>query len=174
MGTTVRVSLEEYLNTDYRPDVEYIDGELREKSVGKIPHGRVQILLGVWFWQHRKEWRIAMGSEIRTQVSSSRVRLPDVAVFNSRIKERGALTTPPLVAVEVLSPTDTREELRDRAADLAAMGVENVWLIDEETRTAEIWRDGAWHSEKTTRVQALNSPIYLDLDWLWQQMDEEL
>ncbi len=53
------------------------------------------------------------------------------------------------------------------------MGVANIWLIDEEARTARVWRHGAWQLEKSTRVQAVDSLIYLDLDWLWQQMDEE-
>ncbi len=38
---TTKVSLEEYLNTSYRPDVEYIDGELQERNVGEIEHARM-------------------------------------------------------------------------------------------------------------------------------------
>ncbi len=173
MGTTVRISLEEYMNTSYRPDVEFIDGELREKPLGKIPHGRVQSLLGVWFWLHREEWRIYTGSEIRTQTSASRVRLPDVVVFSADVHERGALTTPPLVAVEVLSPTDTPKELAERAIDLERMGTETIWLIDENARTISLWRENSWHRQESTHVQAVRSSIYLNMDWLWQQMDEE-
>jgi hypothetical protein len=29
------VSLSEYLQTDYRPDVDFIDGELEERNVGE-------------------------------------------------------------------------------------------------------------------------------------------
>ena len=173
MGTALRVSLEEYLNTDYRPDVEYLDGELREKPVVQFAHSEIQGLLSAWFWQHRKEWHIKSGPEARTKVSAQHVRLPDMVVVSSATKERGALTIPPLVAIEVRSPDDTHKDLKDRAADLEQMGVENVWLIDEKARTAKIWRDGDWQLEKSARVQAVNSPIYLDLDWLWQQLDEE-
>ena len=172
MGTTVRISLEEYMNTSYRPDVEFIDGELREKPLGKIPHGRAQGLLIVWFWQHQEEWRIYTGSEIRTQTSANRVRLPDVVAFSADVHDRGALTTPPLVAVEVLSPTDTPRELADRATDLERMGTETIWLIDEDARTISIWRENEWHRQDSTRVQAVRSPIYLDMEWLWQQLDK--
>ena len=33
---TPKVSVEEYLNTAYRPDVEYIDGKLQKRNVGGI------------------------------------------------------------------------------------------------------------------------------------------
>ena len=172
MATTVKVSLQEYLNTSYHPDVEYLDGELKEKPVVKLAHGRIQSLLSVWFWQHRKDWHIQVAVDTRTQVSSDHVRLPDVVVVSANVKERGTLTQAPLVAIEVLSPTDTYYELKQRAADLEQMGVKNVWLIDEDARTAEIWSGGSWHLSESEKVEAVDSPIHLDLNWLWQQMDE--
>ena len=45
MATPARisiVSMEEYLRTSYRPDCEYIDGELRERNVGQWEHSRIQ------------------------------------------------------------------------------------------------------------------------------------
>ncbi len=172
MATAVKVPLEEYLKTSYHPDLEYLDGELREKSVVTLTHGEVQILLGVWFYEHRKEWQIRSAVEVRTQVSANQVRLPDFVVLVRTNRELGALTQPPLVAIEVLSPSDSYRELKGRAADLAAMGVRNVWLIDPELRTAELWRDGAWQRETSNRLQAVDSPVYLDLAWLWERMDE--
>jgi len=38
MATQVRISLQEYLATSWRPDREYIDGEVRERNVGKWEH----------------------------------------------------------------------------------------------------------------------------------------
>jgi Uma2 family endonuclease len=35
MATTMRIPLSEYLETSYRPDREYVDGEIRERNVGK-------------------------------------------------------------------------------------------------------------------------------------------
>ncbi len=171
MATAARISLEEYMNTSYRPDMEYLDGELREKSMGKIPHGRVQGLLIVRFWLHGEQWHIFAASEVRTQVTPSHVRLPDVVVLPASTEERGALTSPPLVAIEIMSPTDSYNDRRFRAMDLEQMGVKNIWLIDEGARTLEVWRDNAWQLESSTHIQAKNLPVFLDLDWLWQQMD---
>ena len=32
------ISVEEYLNTTYRPDVEYVDGEIQERNLGEFDH----------------------------------------------------------------------------------------------------------------------------------------
>lgn len=46
---TTKVSLEEYLNTSYRPDVEYIDGELQQRNVGEIEHAKMILAVLLWF-----------------------------------------------------------------------------------------------------------------------------
>jgi hypothetical protein len=43
--TPTLVSLSEYLATIYRPDCEYVDGELLERNVGEWDHSRLQALL---------------------------------------------------------------------------------------------------------------------------------
>jgi len=46
-STVALVTLEDYLATGYRPDREWIDGELKERNVGKWEHARVQALSGL-------------------------------------------------------------------------------------------------------------------------------
>jgi hypothetical protein len=55
MATILHIPLQEYLETDYRPDREYVDGEIRERNVGKTEHARVQALLAAWFANHEQE-----------------------------------------------------------------------------------------------------------------------
>jgi hypothetical protein len=45
------VSVEEYLSTVYRPDCEYIDGEVVSRNVGEFDHGRMQIAMGSYLVQ---------------------------------------------------------------------------------------------------------------------------
>ena len=42
MSAGTLISVEEYLNTSYDPDVEYVDGVLVERNVGKWLHSLVQ------------------------------------------------------------------------------------------------------------------------------------
>jgi len=41
MSTTHQISLEDYLNTSYRPDRDYVDGEVEERNVGEKEHSIV-------------------------------------------------------------------------------------------------------------------------------------
>jgi hypothetical protein len=42
MSVVTHVSLSEYLNTSYRPDCEYLEGELLKRNVGEWDHSRLQ------------------------------------------------------------------------------------------------------------------------------------
>jgi len=69
MATPKQISITEYLNTSYRPDREYVDGEVRERNVGKWEHARVQALLAHWFATHEAEWGVMGSTEQRTRIS---------------------------------------------------------------------------------------------------------
>ena len=87
------------METSYRPDREYVDGEIRERNVGKFEQARVQAL-------------------------PSRVRIPDLAVVLAG-PQPDVLTDPPLLVVEILSPADTYSDTQERAQDYRDMGVQN-------------------------------------------------
>src|SRR5277367_2334723 len=81
MATALHIPLKDYLGTSFRPDREYVDGEVRERNVGKYEHARVQALLARWFGNHEQEWGAQVVTEQRVRVSSTRVRIPDVALL---------------------------------------------------------------------------------------------
>jgi Uma2 family endonuclease len=56
MASAVQISIDEFNRTNYRPDREYIDGELRERNLGKWEHARIQALLAMWFGAREAEW----------------------------------------------------------------------------------------------------------------------
>src|ERR1700744_5009601 len=45
----VRISVEEYLDTSYRPDCDYVNGEIEERNVGEKDHAIVQRVLTMLF-----------------------------------------------------------------------------------------------------------------------------
>jgi hypothetical protein len=65
-GTTILV--EEYLHTAYRPDCEYVDGEVLERNVGEYPHSKVQGLLYAYLLRRRRNWAITPILEQRGSV----------------------------------------------------------------------------------------------------------
>lgn len=115
------ISLADYLDIDFRPDREFIDGEIRERNVGKTEHARVQALLAGWFGNHEEDWGIKVGTEWRVRVSEDRVRVPDLAVVYAG-PQPDVLIEPPLLIIEILSPDDTYSDLQERSQDYREMG----------------------------------------------------
>jgi hypothetical protein len=58
MATATLVSVSEYLQTSYRPDCEYIDGEVRERNMGELDHSRLQMLLSRYLSNREVQWGI--------------------------------------------------------------------------------------------------------------------
>jgi Uma2 family endonuclease len=134
MPAATQVSVSEYLSTTYRPDREYVDGEIVERNVGKKPHSRAQINLASVLRARESEWHIYALTEQRVRVSPSRFRIPDVCALLADAPDEDVITHPPFLCVEILSKDDTLSSVTDRLDDFLRMGVENVWLIDPQTR----------------------------------------
>jgi Uma2 family endonuclease len=59
--------------------------------------------------------------------------IPDVAVFYPH--EPGLVPdTPPLIAIEILSPDDRLTKVREKLEEYRAWGVPHVWLVDPHSR----------------------------------------
>jgi Uma2 family endonuclease len=145
-----------------------VDGELRERNVGKWEHARLQLLLAAWFYQHEKEWGITGSTEQRTKVSRNRVRVPDLT-FMIAGPQPDVLTEPPLLIIEILSPDDTYSDTQERAQDYRQMGVQTVWIIDPKTRTGRMCSGAEWTEAK--RLVVAGTPLYVDLDEIFRQIN---
>jgi hypothetical protein len=75
------VPLSQYLATSYRPDCEYLDGELLERNVGEWDHGRLQVLVSRYLCNREKQWDILVVLAQRVQVTPTRFRVPDISVL---------------------------------------------------------------------------------------------
>lgn len=135
MSTVTQVSLAEYMNTDYEPDCDYVDGVLEERNVGMRRHARVQTLLTIWLGQREKEHGYRVLVEQRVQVSPTRVRIPDICLVspdnNAEVTQR-----PPLLWIEVLSPEDRWSRIQVRLTDCLNFGVGTAWIIDPYSKEA--------------------------------------
>jgi Uma2 family endonuclease len=167
MATATHISLSEYLETSYRPDCEYVDGEVRERNVGKYEHARMQALLAAWFHRHEGVWNIQVVTEQRIQLGPNRVRIPDVAVLLPG-PQPDVLTDPPLLVIEILSPKDTYTETEERARDYREMGVPMVWILDPRTRSGRMCAGAAW--VEANRLEVPGTPLYIELDALFRQL----
>ena len=136
MATGTLVSVEEYLATTWRPDRDYLEGELVERNMGELSHGRLQMLIGAWLLRHEARWSIKAVTEVRLQINSRRFRIPDVLVLSSEAPLEEIVRTPPLLCIEILSRRDTLDFVWDRIEDYFSMGVPVCWVIDPIRRRA--------------------------------------
>lgn len=137
MATLAPVSLAEYLNTDYEPDCDYVDGVLEERNAGKRRHSRTQALLSARLFSEEKNHKCEVLVEQRVQVSPSRVRIPDICLIPAEAREE-TTQTPPLLCIEILSPEDRWSRVQDRLTDYLKFGVGTIWIIDPYANEAWI------------------------------------
>ena len=141
MAAATVVSMREYLRTVFRPDCDYLDGEVVARNVGEMPHGRLQGFFINFFAKHEDAWQIEALPEQRVQVGPTRYRIPDVTVISLPTSDERIVRTPPVLCVEVLSSEDRMARVRERVLDYAGMGVPTTWVVDP-------WRREAYASDR--------------------------
>ena len=137
--TRAIVPLSEYLATSYRPDCEYLDGELLERYVGEWDHSRLQGLVSSYLCNREKQWGILVALAQRVQVKATRFRVPDISVLTGPPPDGGIIVEPPFLCIEILSPSDRMKEMQERIDDYLAFGVRYVWLLHARTRRAFVY-----------------------------------
>ena len=154
------VSMEEYLNSSYHPDREYVDGVLKEIDAGERPHSKVQANF-VYFlmksYPHLGVW-----PEQRVRTLPTRTRLPDVCVT---LEDPGTdvFETAPLICIEIVSRRDSLSELLDKLEEYVALGVKHNWVVVPRRRQAYIYRNGALEPVPE-KFEAEEAGISLPLD----------
>ena len=136
MGSTTPISVQEYLHTTYRPDCDFVDGEVLERNMGEQSHARLQGFLFGVFLLHREAWQLRALPEQRVQVKADRFRIPDVCVVRRSDPNEEIIRTPPVLCIEVLSTADSLHTLQQRVQDYLSMGVANIWVVDPWNRVA--------------------------------------
>ena len=174
MATSTVVPLSEYLHTMYHPDCDWVDGELRERHVGEGSHSTVQKFFIGFFLLREKEWAVRVLQEHRVQVSATRYRIPDVYVRRKSSGFEEIARVPPLLCIEVLSPEDRMNDIRERIGDYFKMGVETAWVVDPVRRLAfSAHRVGELQPETETLVVE-GTPIRVPVSAIFEALDDEM
>ncbi len=172
MAASTLIPLSEYLEHSFRPDCDYIDGELQERNLGERDHSDLQSQLLELLRTSENKRYLHANSELRVQVKANRFRVPDVCVMRRDAPREQIVRTPPILCIEVLSPDDTVKKTRERVRDFLEMGVREVWILDPASRTATRC-SGSTSTEQVDGVlQILGLPIELSLAEIFSVLDE--
>ena len=136
MPTGTIVPVNEYLSTSFRPDREYLDGEILERNVGEWNHSKLQARLIILLAQLAQGQQLHAVPEQRVQVTPTRFRVPDVTVVAGPEPEEQILTSPPFLCIEILSRDDRMSEMQERIDDYLRFGVRYVWVLDPRLKRA--------------------------------------
>jgi Uma2 family endonuclease len=89
-----------------------------------------------------------------------------VATINpasSKVRAAHGPVVDPLLAVEVLSPSNRRTDLVDKLREHKSLpSVQELWLIDSERRWMEVWQrdaDGAWIGRNYIGSAVFDGPV---------------
>jgi len=165
------ISIEEYLRTAYRPDVDYVDGAIEERQMGEYEHSRIQSLLTIWFGNNERPWNVRVVTELRTRVTPTHIRIPDISILRADTPREPVTVTPPLLCIEILSPEDRLPRVTKRMDDFLAMGVQNLWIIDPIDRVAYTYTGSGLLKLTSDRLAIEGTPIYVDLPTLFAGLD---
>lgn len=129
---------------------ELVRGELRTMAPAGFEHGaigiRIASMLSQWVREHDLGTVVGADTGFVLSRNPDTVRVPDVAFVS---KARLAAGVPkkffpgaPDLAVEVLSPSDTVEEIEEKVMELLDEGTRLVWVVNPRLKSVTVYRPG--------------------------------
>jgi Uma2 family endonuclease len=167
-------TIEEYLRTSWSPDRELVNGRIEERNLGEREHSIIQRYLTSLFDRMRDAWEAEVYPGLRTQTGTTNFRVPDVLVVREEDYFERYITRPPLIAVETLSPEDTRAAIEKKSTEYHEFGVENIWVIDPDDRIAYAYGSSALEEVTSGELVVPGTPIRVVLSQMFAELDRGL
>jgi Uma2 family endonuclease len=123
---------------------ELVDGVLVEKAMG-TQESFLAVVMSALLREFVSSHKLGfvLGSDGMARLSPGLVRIPDVSLVlwdqlpSRRVPRTPMLDLAPALAVEVLSPSNTRREMDRKLQDYFAAGVRLVWYVDPVARQVQ-------------------------------------
>ena len=126
--------------TKDRPDAPPDYKQERGKPVPSRNHGYVQALITGAILRYRDEY--TPFGELTLQLDDLKVT-PDLCVYPKMEvnfqEDEVRMTEPPLLAVEIVSPTQSTQDVVDKITDMLDAGVQSCWLVQPAMETVTIY-----------------------------------
>src|SRR5580700_9025088 len=162
MSAKTLISVEEFdrlEEEEFRYELD--EGELITLTRPGTDHGRIErrllIVLQTYLDDHGGGE--AFGPDILFVLGPNTKRAPDVSVVLREIGSLKEITGAPDIAAEILSPSNTKKEMRRKLSQFFATGCKLAWVIDPETRTVEAWESAAGPPRLLTESDCLETPL---------------
>jgi len=127
---------------------EVVDGELVMSPKNNSFHGKIsaQLLIALGTFVMARKLGAVWDSSTGFWMHNRNCRAPDVSfITKERLRALGFKSTDrsfipgaPDLAVEILSPSNTRAEIDERLRDFFASGTQIAWIINPDTECVEV------------------------------------
>lgn len=140
----LQMSWDDYLALPDDVRAEWVDGEVVVSPRPSLAHGRAVARLTYILLSALPDADVIAESGVR--LPRNRLRGPDVMVAAPEQGDPTWAEAPPLVVVEVLSPSTRREDLVRKGPEYAEGGVGQFWVLDPEARAIDVYLnvEGSW------------------------------
>jgi Uma2 family endonuclease len=127
---------------------ELVDGRIVPMSPTGGRHGLIELSLGSalqhFVREHHLGWVMTGEVGIYTRRHPDRIRGADVVFLSSQRwpdgPPNGFLEVAPDLVVEIMSPSDRWQDVRQKLTEYFAIGVRWVWIVEPENQTVLVFR----------------------------------
>jgi Uma2 family endonuclease len=175
---TQKMTLEKFLAYDDGTEnlYELENGELISMPSESEINRRIAMFLLVHLNQLGiPSYRLTMKTEVAVSGSRVSVRVPDLLLLSEDLATEleGATRSivmmdmsPPLLAVEVVSPKQENRDYRYKRTEYAARGIAEYWIVDPIAQKVTIleWIEGLYEEKVFTGDNILQSSLFDNLD----------
>jgi len=123
---------------------ELVEGELIPVPSSTLKNSRIRdkLLVRLSTWSSSSNLAEAV-NEMDVRTGPGTVRRPDISIFSAEQIGLFAMNVvpvpePPMIAIEVLSPSEGMIAVGRKVAEYLSAGAKEVWLIDHENREVHV------------------------------------
>jgi Uma2 family endonuclease len=170
-------SFEEYLNYNDGTELQYelVNGELISMPTASGIHALIMVFLYDIFKQQinylKQKWAVMPGN-IGVRTDEKKSRIPDLVILNKQqveeLKEMAVavLQTPPILAVEIVSPGHADDDYRYKRSEYAVKGIPEYWIVDPIAKKVSVLVlvSGFYDLTEFTESQQIISPTFPNLN----------
>lgn len=180
---TKTYSFEEYLKYDAGTDNKYelVNGELKLMPTASGLHALILHFLFKILEQEidklKQEWK-AMPGTVGVRTAKNKSRIPDLIILSEnqcqdiREMSTAVLESPPLLAVEIVSPGNADDDYRYKRSEYAVREIPEYWIIDSEAKKVSVLFliSGFYEVTEFTGEQEIKSLLFPELQLTARQV----
>jgi Uma2 family endonuclease len=182
---TKTYSFAEYLAYNDGTDNKYelVNGELQLMPTASGFHALVLVLiydaLKAEITRIKQQWKVMPGT-VGVRTAKNKSRIPDLIILSEsqcqeiRTMSAAVLETPPLLAVEIVSPNNSDDDYRYKRSEYAVREIPEYWIVDPQAQKISVLLlvSGFYDLTEFTGEQEIKSLLFPELKLTPKQVFE--